>query len=62
MDVNLITTLIGSLGFPIAAACALFWYMVTESRQTRETISNNTVVMTQILEHVKHEEEKDGEK
>ena len=60
MDISTVSSIIGSLGFPIATAIALFWYMVTESRQTRETIANNTTVMVQILEHIKNEEVKNG--
>lgn len=53
MDAPTITNLIGSLGFPIVTAGALFWYMVTEARETRKVIQNNTQVLAQLVEHVK---------
>lgn len=55
-----IATIIGSYGFPIAMCVALFWYMVTEQKELRNVISNNTEMLTRILEHLKEGEE-DGE-
>lgn len=48
--------LISQLGFPIATAVALFWYMVKENRELRKAIDNNTTMMTRILEHLTSEE------
>ena len=53
MDINAISTLISAVGFPIVTAGALFWYMVTEERKTREVIENNTHVILKILEHIR---------
>ncbi len=33
MDVNAITQLIGTMGFPIAACIALFWYMIRQDER-----------------------------
>ena len=57
MDPGTITQIISSVGFPIVAAGGLFWYMVTENKETRKVVENNTQVLLRILEHVK----KDGE-
>lgn len=54
MDANTIAALISSVGFPIVSAGALFWYMVTEERKTREVIENNTHVIFKILEHIRN--------
>ena len=37
MDANVIVTLVGSLGFPVCMAIALFWYVnkLTESNNAR---------------------------
>lgn len=48
-----IGTLIGSYGFPIVMCGALFWYMVTEQKELRNVISNNSEILTRILEHLK---------
>jgi len=68
MDVGVITQLIGSLGFPIAVSIALFWYInktqkeqtekyQQEQKETREVISNNTLMLNRILEHMVEDEE-----
>lgn len=57
MTVADITQLIGSLGFPIVACCALFWDRVTNTRRQNENmvtlteaINNNTMVINKLLE------------
>ena len=56
--------LISTVGFPIVCAAALFWYvvkhqndmqetMIKEGKENREVISANTLVLTQILEHMR---------
>lgn len=56
MDVQLITSLIGSLGFPIVCCIALFWYLTKTAKQHKEemdrmseAINNNTNVMNQLI-------------
>lgn len=56
MDVSALTTLIGSLGFPIVSCIALFWYMTKiesqhqeEIKKLSEAINNNTNVITQLI-------------
>lgn len=50
MDASTIQQLIGTLGFPIAMTAAMFWYMVTEGKATREAIQNNTLALTKLIE------------
>ena len=57
MDITGITTIIGSLGFPIACCIALFWYITMIGKQHKEemdkmseAIKNNTTVMNQLVE------------
>ena len=63
MDMNAITTLIGSLGFPIAACIACFWMLnkerdehKSEMQKVTEAINNNTLA----LEALKGRLDKDG--
>ena len=56
MDVQVISTLIGSLGFPIACCIGLFWYLTKTANQHKEeinkmseAINNNTSVMNQLI-------------
>lgn len=53
MDVNTLTQLIGSLGFPIVCCIALFWQNAKQSekhdeelRKITEALNNNTVALT----------------
>ncbi len=54
---------VSTVGFPIVMTGALFWYMVTENRETREVIQNNTTMLNRILEHLVDDEKrhKNGE-
>lgn len=52
MDVSTITTLIGSLGFPITACIACFWMLnkerdehKSEMQKVTEAINNNTIAL-----------------
>lgn len=57
MDVNAIIQLVGSLGFPIVASGALFWYVnKTDERHKEEmdkvsaALNNNTIALTKLVE------------
>lgn len=55
MDINTITQFIGTLGFPIAACCVLFWYLQKESENhklemnnMRDAINANTSIIAEL--------------
>ena len=57
MDVNTITQLIGSLGFPIVCCGALFWRMIKsdekhqqEMDKMSDVLNNNTLALTRLTE------------
>ena len=57
MDVTVITQLIGSVGFPIAACIALFYRMNKQDEQHKEemtkiteSLNNNTIALTRLSE------------
>ena len=59
MDPNAITTLISTLGFPIACCIALFWYMTkqteqhkNETHELKQAIDNNTIIITKLYERL----------
>lgn len=59
MDVDVITSLISSLGFPIVVCVALGWYIVYRDKQTnaemaslKETIENNTLVIQKLTDKI----------
>lgn len=49
MEYSEIVSLIGSLGFPIVACGALFWMMNTTMKEFKETVSENTKAITQLI-------------
>lgn len=53
MDYNTIVTLVGSLGFPIVACIGLFWMINTTMKEFKETVSENTKAMTELVTTVK---------
>lgn len=62
MDVNALIQLIGSLGFPIVACGALFWYMVKideqhkeEMNKMSEALNNNTSALVKLTEKLEKE-------
>ena len=57
MDINIILQAVGSLGFPIAACCILFYYLNQEKEAHKEemnsvtkALADNTNVMLQLKE------------
>ena len=60
MDMSTVTSLIGSLGFPIACCIALFWYLTQVNKRHKEemdkmseAINNNTNVMNNLIEEMR---------
>lgn len=59
MDMQGITTLIGTLGFPIAVCLVCFWWINKREAQHKEEIDklaeavkNNTVVMQKLVDRL----------
>lgn len=57
MDAQMIAQLVSSLGFPIVAAAALFWFINKQEERhkmemdsMRETLEENTSVLTSLKE------------
>lgn len=63
MDLNVVTQLIGSLGFPIVACIALFYQNSKQEDRHREemeklsdAVNNNTLAITQLTEKINGKE------
>ena len=56
MDYNAIGQLIGTLGFPIVACCALFWMLNTTMK---ENTASNRDVRTALIELTAYMRERD---
>lgn len=60
MDMPTITTLIGSLGFPIAVSIACFWFINKTLNNITTALNNNTKVMGELVKRIEQEEQLDG--
>lgn len=60
MDVAAITSLVGSLGFPIAACCFLGWYMTSIMKEFREAMEKNTLAIRELALIVSQKKEEGG--
>lgn len=50
-----VITAISTVGFPIVACGALFWYIQNKMDKMADIISNNTAVMSKLLERLDKE-------
>ena len=62
MDVSGIVQVVGSLGVPIAACIAVFWYLMKESENHKaevnklsEALQNNTIALTKLCDELEKE-------
>ena len=54
MDVNSITTAIGSVGFPIVACCGMAWFIATTFRGFNDLMSKNNVLTEELIALLKN--------
>ena len=66
MEFNDIITAICTVGFPIVAYGALFWYVLKKDNEHRsevekmtEAINNNTIALTKLIERLDNENKND---
>ncbi len=64
MDWNIISQMIGSVGFPILACVVMFQYMQKEAENhkkeidsLKESLNNNTLALTRLYERLGKEDE-----
>lgn len=56
--INIITTLINNVGFPVATCCVLFYIMFKQNNKIIETLNGIVNVVANITERLKELEEK----
>lgn len=49
MDVSSITALVGSVGFPIVACCAMAWFIATTFRDFNNLMTRNNVLTEELI-------------
>lgn len=65
MDMNAIAQLIGTVGFPICVSLVCFWYINKQAAShkaeiggLREALTNNTIVMQRLVDHLEGKDDK----
>lgn len=66
VDVSMIGSLVGTVGFPVALSIGLLYYLFhvqkehkEETNQLKEAITELKLVMSQILEHIRKTDRED---
>lgn len=49
MDMSAIATLVGSVGFPIVACCAMAWFIATTFRDFNNLMTKNNVLTEELI-------------
>lgn len=49
MDMSSIATLVGSVGFPIIACCAMAWFIATTFRDFNNLMTKNNVLTEELI-------------
>lgn len=49
MDMSSITALVGSVGFPIVACCAMAWFIVTTFRDFNNLMTRNNILTEELI-------------
>lgn len=60
MDVQVVSQLISTLGFPIAACIYMAWDRHTAQQDMTKALDNNTEALNKILEHIRKEDNMNG--
>lgn len=57
MDANTVVQLIGSVGFPIVAACGMFYLYDKTIKDLTVTLTRIDTTLTHIIQHIEKQEE-----
>lgn len=53
MDMSAIVTLVGSVGFPIVACCAMAWFIASTFRDFNNLMTRNNVLTEELITLIK---------
>lgn len=57
MDMSSVATLVGSVGFPIVACCAMAWFIATTFRDFNNLMTRNNVLTEELITLLKDDKE-----
>lgn len=49
MDMSSIATIVGSVGFPIVACCAMAWFIATTFRDFNNLMTRNNILTEELI-------------
>lgn len=49
MNISDVVSVIGSVGFPIVACCAMAWFIATTFRNFNELVTKNNVLIEELI-------------
>lgn len=55
MNISEVVTVIGSVGFPIVACCAMAWFIATTFRNFNELMTKNNVLTEELISLLRKE-------
>lgn len=59
LDINTVVTLIGSVGFPIVACCAMAWFVNNTVENFRASIEKNNSLMDELISLLRSDNDND---
>ena len=60
MNVNDVVSMIGSIGFPIVACCAMAWFIATTFRDFNNLMTKNNVLTEELIALLKNDKGDDN--
>lgn len=61
MDMSSIATIVGSVGFPIVACCAMAWFIATTFRDFNNLMTKNNVLTEELIALLKNDKGDDND-
>ena len=59
MDISSIATVVGSVGFPIVACCAMAWFIATTFSDFNDLMTKNNVLTEELIALLKNKGDND---
>lgn len=61
MDISSIASVVGSVGFPIVACCAMAWFIATTFSDFNDLMTKNNVLTEELIALLKNNRENSGD-
>lgn len=61
MDISVIANVVGSVGFPIVACCAMAWFIVTAFGDFNDLMTKNNMLIEELIALLKNNKGDSGD-